>query len=151
MSEEISIIEDEEKENIQQTEKKISNGAKILFVEDDAFLRDICCKKFKKEGFNVLIAVDGEEAIKMVDNFEPDIVLLDIMLPSIDGFEVLKQFRSHKNKVIKDVPVIMLSNLGQEGDIKKALALGASDYLIKAHFTTEEIVKKIKTRLGIEL
>ncbi len=123
---------------------------KILLVEDDSFLRDICLKKLNKEGFEVEAAVDGEEAISKVESFMPDIVLLDIILPSIDGFEVLKNIRSHKNKLVKDVPVIMLTNLGQEEDIAKALKLGASDYLIKAHFTTEEIVKKVKNKLGME-
>lgn len=131
-------------------EEDSKNGSKVLFVEDDLFLRDICYKKLKKEGFNVSIAVDGEEALKMIDNFAPDIVLLDIMLPSIDGFEVLKQIRSHKNEAVKSVPVIMLTNLGQEEDVKKALKMGASDYLIKAHFTVEEIVEKVKSRLGLE-
>jgi len=127
-----------------------SGGAKVLLVEDDTFLRDICFKKLIKEGFNVEAAVDGEEALKKVESFMPEIILLDIILPSIDGFEVLKKIRAHKNKIIKNVPVIMLTNLGQEEDVKKAMSLGASDYLIKAHFTTEEIVKKIKNKLGMK-
>lgn len=126
-----------------------SGGAKILLVEDDSFLRDICRKKLIKEGFNVEIAVDGEEALKKVENFMPEIVLLDIILPVMDGFKVLKEIRSHKNRLIKNVPVIMLTNLGQEEDNRKALDLGANDYLVKAHFTTEEIVEKIKNRLGL--
>ncbi|MFH1232832.1 MAG: response regulator [Patescibacteria group bacterium] len=125
-------------------------GVKVLLVEDDSFLREICHKKLSKEGFNVFSATDGEEALKMVVKVEPGIVLLDIILPSIDGFEVLKQIRSNKNEIIKNVPVIMLTNLGQEEDIKKAQALKANDYLIKAHFTTEEIVRKIKSQLEIE-
>ena len=124
-------------------------GAKVLLVEDDLFLRDICYKKLIKEGFNVSAAVDGGEAIKKINEFRPEIILLDIILPVMDGFEVLKQIRSHKDKAIKSAPVIMLTNLGQEDDIKKALELGASDYLVKAHFTTEEIVKKIKNKLGL--
>ncbi|MDO9399130.1 MAG: response regulator [bacterium] len=130
-------------------EKSLSSNIKVLLVEDDSFLREICYKKLKKEGFDVFSAVDGEEALKMVIKVEPNIVLLDIILPSIDGFEVLKQIRSNKNASIKNVPVIMLTNLGQEEDIKKAQDLKASGYLIKAHFTTEEIVKKIKSQLGL--
>lgn len=126
------------------------NGAKVLLVEDDSFLRDICYKKLIKEGFTVAVATDGEEAIDQVNKIEPDIVLLDIILPSIDGFEVLKVIRAHKNEKIKDVPVIMLTNLGQEEDVKKALELGASDYLIKANFTTEEIIEKINSKLDIK-
>jgi len=135
-------------ETMERQEK--SNGVKVLLVEDDVFLRDICCKKLKKEGFNVLTAADGEEALRKIESFLPEIVLLDIILPSTDGFEVLTAIRSHRNKAIKDVPVFMLTNLGQEEDINKALELGASDYLIKAHFTTEEIVKKIKNKLSLK-
>jgi DNA-binding response OmpR family regulator len=126
------------------------SGVKVLLVEDDSFLRDICFKKLNKEGFNVDAAVNGEEAVKKVVEFKPAIVLLDIILPAMDGFEVLKEIRSHNDKDIKNVPIIMLTNLGQEEDNKKALALGANDYLVKAHFTTEEIVEKIKNRLGLK-
>ncbi|MEK7202756.1 MAG: response regulator [Patescibacteria group bacterium] len=139
-----------DKENLIKEEESLKNGSKILFVEDDSYLRGICCKKLKKEGFNVFEAIDGEEAIKMVNKVEPDLVLLDIILPSIDGFEVLKQIRSHKNELIKNIPVIMLTNLGQEEDIKKALDLKANDYLVKAYFTTEEIVEKIKNKLKLK-
>jgi len=139
-----------EKEKInQEKEEDMSGGVKVLLVEDDSFLRDICYKKLKKEGFNVAIAVNGEEAVKKAGEFKPAIVLLDIILPAMDGFEVLKEIRSHNDKAIKNVPVIMLTNLGQEEDNKKALDLGANDYLVKAHFTTEEIIEKIKSRLGL--
>ncbi|MFH1583388.1 MAG: response regulator [Candidatus Falkowbacteria bacterium] len=143
-----SNIKKEKKIN-QGTEEDVNGGVKVLLVEDDSFLREICYKKLKKEGFNVAIAVDGEEAVKKISEFMPAIVLLDIILPAMDGFEVLKEIRSHKDKLIKNVPVIMLTNLGQEEDNKKALDLGANDYLVKAHFTTEEIVEKIKSRLGL--
>jgi len=131
-------------------EDDAKTGVKVLLVEDDSFLRDICFKKLNKEGFNVDVALNGEEAVKKVNEFIPAIVLLDIILPAMDGFEVLKAIRSSKNNTVKNVPVIMLTNLGQEEDNRKALALGANDYLVKAHFTTEEIVKKIKTKLGLE-
>jgi DNA-binding response OmpR family regulator len=131
-------------------EDNTKTGVKVLLVEDDSFLRDICFKKLNKEGFNVDVALNGEEAVKKVNEFIPAIVLLDIILPAMDGFEVLKAIRSSKNNAIKNVPVIMLTNLGQEEDNRKALALGANDYLVKAHFTTEEIVKKIKSKLGLE-
>jgi len=122
-------------------------GSKVLIVEDDAFLREICVKKMVKEGFSVYEAADGEQAIAEVGKIKPDIVLLDIILPAIDGFEVLKSIRENKDKKISQVPIFMLSNLGQESDIKKAMELGANDYLIKAHFTTEDIVDKIKKLL----
>jgi DNA-binding response OmpR family regulator len=123
-------------------------GIKVLLVEDDAFLREICSKKLVKEGFTVYEALDGEQALNSITAVKPDIVLLDIILPAIDGFQILHQIRSNKEKAIGNVPVIMLSNLGQDDDIKKAMDMGANDYLVKAHFTTEEIVGKIKKTLG---
>jgi len=136
--------------NSNKKEEETNSGAKVLLVEDDSFLRDICFKKLNKEGFNVAVAVNGEEAVKKVTEFKPAIVLLDIILPAMDGFEVLKAIRSNSDEAVKNVPVIMLTNLGQEEDNRKALALGASDYLVKAHFTTEEIVEKIKSKLGLK-
>ncbi len=139
-----------EKEKNIEKEEDINHGIKILLVEDDPFLSDLCNKKLKKEGFNVIVATNGEDAIKKVSEFNPAVILLDIILPAMDGFEVLKAIRSNSNKTIKNVPVIMLTNLGQEEDNRKALDLGASDYLVKAHFTTEEIVEKIKKQLGLK-
>lgn len=123
-------------------------GIKVLLVEDDSFLREICGKKLTKEGYTVYEAIDGEQALSGVKEVKPDVVLLDIILPAIDGFQILHQIRADKDKEIADIPVIMLSNLGQEDDIKKAMDMGANDYLVKAHFTTEEIVAKIKKLLG---
>ncbi|MDD5071654.1 MAG: response regulator [Patescibacteria group bacterium] len=147
----ISVKKDDkgEKEDVKKEEEEENDGARVLLVEDDLFLRDICYKKLKKEGFNVLMTVNGEDAIKKIDDFKPEIVLLDIILPVMDGFEVLKKIRSNSNSAIKKVPVIMFSNLGQKEDIQKALDLGADDYLVKAHFTTEEIISKVKSKLGI--
>lgn len=119
-------------------------GVTVLLVEDDSFLRDICSKKLAKEGFTVHEAIDGSQALEGVVKIKPDIVLLDIILPAIDGFQILNEIRGNADKKVAKVPVIMLSNLGQEDDIKKALDAGANDYMVKAHFTTEEIVGKIK-------
>lgn len=134
-----------ESEKVNQIDNK--GGPVVLIVEDDSFLRDICTKKLIKEGFRVIAAIDGEQALKDIEKNKIDIILLDIILPAIDGFEVLKKIRSHKKTNIKNVPVIMLSNLGQDDDISKAMDLGANGYLIKAHFTTDEIVEKIKKEL----
>lgn len=129
---------------------KESVGIKVMLVEDDSFLRDICAKKLSKEGFDVYEAIDGEEALKNVEKINPDIVLLDIILPAIDGFEVLEKIRGLSNPEVQKVPIIMLSNLGQKDDIEKAIKIGANDYLVKAHFNTEEIIEKIKKELGKE-
>lgn len=130
--------------------KSEQGGVKVLLVEDDRFLRDICSKKLTKEGFNVFEAIDGEQALADLEGIHPDIILLDIILPAIDGFQVLQKIRENKNQKIAKIPVIMLSNLGQDDDIKKAISMGANNYLVKAHFTTEEIVEKIKKILEIE-
>ena len=118
---------------------------KILVVEDDKFLRELIIQKLLSEGYSTAEAVDGEEGIKKIAEEKPDLVLLDIILPGIDGFEVLKQAKA--NEDIKDIPIIILSNLGQQDDTDKGIELGAKDYLIKAEFTPGEIIEKIKAVL----
>ena len=119
-------------------------GVKVLLVEDESFLRKMCSKQLVKEGFAVFEAKDGEEALSLFKDNEIDIVLLDIILPSIDGFQVLKEIRSDKNKTKAQTPVIMLSNLGQDSDIKKAEDMGANNFMVKANFTSREIADKVK-------
>jgi DNA-binding response OmpR family regulator len=120
----------------------------VLLVEDDSFLRDISSRKLTKEGFTVYEAVDGEQAVLGASKVKPDIILLDIILPIYDGFQILEKIRSNPNPEVSKTPIIMLSNLGQDNDIKRAMDMGANDYLVKAHFTTEEIVEKIKSHLN---
>lgn len=118
---------------------------KILIVEDDKFLRELIAQKLIKEGYDIVEAVDGEKGIKSVKEEKPDLILLDLILPGIDGFEVLAKIK--ENPVLSQIPVIILSNLGQKDDIERGLKIGAVDYLIKAHFTPGEIVEKVKTVL----
>ena len=113
-----------------------------MIVEDDGFLMKMCEEKREMEGFKVVAAVDGEKALRMVKKEEPDLILLDLLLPKKDGFEVLAELK--KDQAVKDIPVVVLSNLGQKEDINRCLALGAKDYLIKAHFVPGEVVAKIK-------
>ena len=117
----------------------------ILIIEDDKFLRELIAQKLIKEGYGVSEAVDGEEGIKKVKEEKPDLVLLDLILPGIDGFEVLSRMR--EESALTSIPVIILSNLGQKEDVEKGLKLGAVDYLIKAHFTPGEIIDKIRAAL----
>jgi DNA-binding response OmpR family regulator len=119
---------------------------KILVIEDDKFLRELIVQKLLKEGYETTEAVDGEEGIQRVAKDKPDIVLLDIILPGIDGFEVLRRVR--ENEEIRDIPIIILSNLGQQDDVEKGMELGAKDYLVKAEFTPTEIVEKIRATIG---
>ena len=120
--------------------------SKILIVEDDKFLRELIVSKLTKENYTVFEAVDGEEGVKKIKEEKPDLVLLDLILPGIDGFEVLAQMKS--DPAVFSIPVIILSNLGQREDIERGLTLGATDYMIKAHFTPGEIVEKIKSILN---
>lgn len=115
---------------------------KILLVEDDAFLAGMYVTKLNLEDFEVRLASDGEKGLKLAQEETPDIVLLDIVLPKMSGFDVLKDLKADKKT--KNVPVILLTNLGQRDDVKKGLDLGAVDYLIKAHFMPSEVVDKIK-------
>ena len=117
----------------------------ILVIEDDKFLRELISRKLTGEGFDVLEAVDGEEGIKKIKEGKPDLVLLDLILPGIDGFEVLTRVRD--DPAVSSIPIIILSNLGQREEVEKGLKLGAIDYLIKAHFTPGEIIEKIKNVL----
>ncbi len=118
---------------------------KILVVEDETFLVKIYAVKLKKEGFDVMIANDGEAAVRSAEEFKPDLILLDLILPKMNGFEALEKIRA--GTVNRKTPVIVLSNLGQEEDIKRAAALGADDYLVKANFSIQDIVAKIRETL----
>ncbi len=115
---------------------------KVLLIEDDKFLSDMYVTKFSKLGYRIETAYDGEEGIRKIKKIKPNIILLDIRLPLKDGFEVLREAK--KDQKTKDIPVILLTNLGQKEDIEEGLKLGAIDYLIKAQFTPQEVVDKVK-------
>jgi two-component system phosphate regulon response regulator PhoB len=114
---------------------------KVLVVEDETFLVKIYTVKLKKEGYDVNIATDGEQAVKLASEVKPDLILLDLILPKMNGFEALEQIRATATG--KNIPVIVLSNLGQEEDIKRAELLGATDYLVKANFSIQEVIAKM--------
>lgn len=120
----------------------MSKKIKILLIEDDPFLLSMYNTKFELENFEVNIADDGEKGLKAAIENVPDIVLLDIVLPKMSGFEVLKNLKLDDKT--KNVPVILLTNLSQKDEVEKGVELGASDYLIKAHFMPSEVVEKIK-------
>jgi DNA-binding response OmpR family regulator len=117
-------------------------GAILLVIEDDKFLRDLLVQKLKREGFPVIEAVTGTEGLRIVKEQRPAIVLLDLILPGMDGFEILRRMKEDPETA--SIPVIILSNLGQREDVEHGLRLGAVDFMIKAHFTPGEIVAKIK-------
>jgi DNA-binding response OmpR family regulator len=121
---------------------------KILIVEDDMVLQKTLGEFLVSEGFETIVASDGEEAVEVLTKEVPDLILLDIILPKKDGYEVIKEVRA--NERMNDIPIILLTNLGSVQDVEKALDLGATTYLVKADYTLEEVVTKIKSTLGIE-
>lgn len=120
-----------------------TNQKKILVVEDDVAMREIVTHKLSASGFDVKQAEDGKQGVDMFNSEKPDLILLDLMLPEIDGFKVLETIRSSPDKKMADTPVIILSNLWSNQDILKTQALKANAYMVKAYFTTEEILSKI--------
>jgi len=118
----------------------------ILLVEDDVFLSGMYKTKFELEGYNVITAEDGFKGFQAAKETHPDIILLDILMPKMDGFEVLQKIRASDDT--KHIPVILLTNLGQKDDVKKGLTLGADGYLIKAHFMPSEVMTKVKSVLS---
>jgi len=119
----------------------------ILLIEDDSFLISMYSTKFEIEGFNIISANNGEKGLEAVSKNKVDIILLDILMPKMNGFEVLKNLK--KQQKTAKIPVILLTNLNQKDEIDKGLTLGADDYLVKAHFMPSEVVNKIKKILNI--
>jgi len=119
---------------------------KILFIEDEYTLQKTFGEILKPEGYEVIPALDGEMGLRLAKNKKPDLILLDLILPKVNGFEVLKKLKAEVET--KDIPVIVLTNLEGIGDIDKAIELGATTYLIKADYSLEEVVEKIKKALG---
>jgi len=129
------------------SKKNDNSKINILIVEDDVFLANIYKTKFTMEGFNIIAADNGEQGLKEALKKKPQLILLDILLPKTDGFTVLNKLKAEAT--VKDIPVILLTNLGQKDDVEKGLEMGAVDYLIKAHFKPSEVVEKVREVLKI--
>lgn len=119
---------------------------KILIVEDDTFLQSLAATKLSKEGYEVATASNDGDVTKYLATQTPDFVLLDLVLPGSDGYEILKQIRG--NPATANLPVIIFSNLAEDKDIMKAKELGATDFMIKSNFTLDELAEKIKSLIG---
>lgn len=119
---------------------------RVLLIEDDPFLSEIYIAKFEEAGFEISV-LNGVLDAERVRERKPDIVLLDIVMPRVDGFELLRLIKDDEE--IKDIPVVILSNLGEQENVEKGIALGAVAYLVKAHYTPTEVVAKVKSVLEL--
>ena len=117
----------------------------ILFIEDESALQKTFGEILKQEGYEMIPALDGEVGLRLAKDKKPDLILLDLILPRIHGFDVLKKLK--EDKETKEIPIIVLTNLEGISDVDKAIELGATTYLVKAQYTLEEVVEKIKKAL----
>lgn len=118
---------------------------RIMWVEDDVFLSDIIARKCKSNRCELLHATNADDTFSLLKNDIPDVIILDILLPGKNGYEILTELK--KNEATKNIPVIILSNFGQKEEIEKGIALGAEKYLIKATLTLDEILSEVNTVL----
>lgn len=117
-------------------------GKKVIIAEDDEHISKVYEIKLAREGINVLVARDGEEAIAKIIAEKPNLIILDLMIPKKDGFAVLGEVR--KDPAIAHIPILVLSNLGQQKDQERAMSLGANEYLIKVDYPIQDVVDKVK-------
>jgi CheY-like chemotaxis protein len=127
-------------------DRMAESARRVLLAEDDRFLRRAAESRLRQNGFTVLPAVDGEEALKVARAERPDLILLDLIMPKLQGFEVLKALK--QDPATAPIPVIVLSNLGQDDDLKRAMELGAIAYFIKAHLSLQDLVQRVAQTLA---
>lgn len=119
---------------------------KILIVEDEELIRDLLQKRLSQEGYEVSIAKDGIEGLEKIKEVKPDLIVLDVVMPKMGGFEVMEEM--NKNPKLKKIPVIVVSNSGQPVELQRAKDLGAKDWLIKTEFDPREVVDKVVGQVG---
>lgn len=129
------------------SEEKKTGSHSVLIVEDDTFLLKVYLERLRDEGYEVAVATNGEEGLTMLDQERPKLILLDMILPRMSGFDFLKEMKK-KGIDPKELPVIVLSNLGQDADIELAKELGAADYLVKANHSFRSVIDKINSYIG---
>ncbi len=118
----------------------------ILLIEDEQVLIDVLKKRLTKEGYEVKIAKNGEQGLELIKNNDPDLVLLDIVMPKMDGFEVLEEL--NKDPELSEVSVIIISNSGEPVELEKVKELGAEDWVIKTEFNPQDVVNKVEKQLN---
>ena len=128
------------------TEESTKAKSTALVIEDEAFILDLLVYKFKDQDWEIVSAMNGEAGIEKAKEVEPDIILLDILLPGMNGYEVLEQLKADES--LKDIPVLVLSNYGQKGEIEKSKELGAVDHLVKANIIIEEVINRAEKILA---
>lgn len=119
---------------------------KILFVEDDPLIVKIYSTRLKADGYEVFSAENGEEGLKLAEQVKPDLIILDVMMPRLDGFAVLERLR--QNPDLKDHPILMYSNLNNEEEMARAHKMGVTEFIIKANLSPTQMVEKIKQYIG---
>ncbi len=128
------------------TEESTKAKCTALVIEDEAFILDLLVYKFKDQDWEIVSAMNGEAGIEKAKEVDPDIILLDILLPGMNGYEVLEQLKADES--LKDIPVLVLSNYGQKGEIEKSKELGAIDHLVKANIIIEEVINRAEKILA---
>ncbi len=119
---------------------------KILIIEDEEIMLDLIRRKMTSEGYEVIVARDGEEGLRMIKDGQPDLVLLDLVMPKRNGFSVLEEVQ--KDEELRKIPIVIVSNSGHPVELSRARKLGARDWLVKTEFDPRELVEKVKGQLG---
>jgi len=119
---------------------------KILLIEDEEIMINLLQKKLTQEGYEVAVARDGQEGLKAMKEAMPDLILLDVIMPKMGGFEVMEEMQ--KDEALKSIPVIIVSNSGQPVELDQAKKLGAKDWLIKTEFDPQEVIDKVVKQIG---
>jgi len=118
------------------------NRRKILIIEDEKFLLEMYQGRFEKEGYQVFTAIDGQCGLRLAQKEKPDLIILDILMPGMDGYEVIRKLK--EDNQTKEITILVLSNLGQREEVNQGLKLGADDYIIKTDLTPSELVNKVE-------
>lgn len=124
----------------------MADTTKILIVEDDLFIRELYERQLSMAGYQVVTAADGPEGLLKINSEHPDLLLLDIMLPKMNGLDLLKTIKA--DEATKNIPTILLTNLGQDSVIKEGFSIGAEGYLIKSAYTPDQIIEEVKKFLA---
>lgn len=119
---------------------------KVIIVDDDELLRKLLTRKLKEEGYEVVLAVDGKEGVEKIKEGKPDLILMDIVMPNMDGFQAMEEIQ--KDESISHIPIVVVSNSGQPVEIDRAKKLGASDWLVKTEFDPQEVINKVIAQIG---